>query len=427
MHILCIGINHTSAPVSLRERLAFSEENLRAALARLSCGGECQSLSELIILSTCNRVELYAASADDSFADLERFLSETRGLPVDDFSDALYSWRDRQAVHHLLNVAAGLDSLVLGEPQILGQVTRALELARGVGTVGPLLSRLFQVAIYTGKRARSETHISLNPTSVSSLAARLCEKIVPGLAQAQILVLGAGEMAELAVGSLRKRGATRLVVVNRTLERAQDLAQRWDARAATFEELQQLLSEADILLASTGAPHILVSAEMIKQAMQSRPQRPLVLVDIAVPRDIDPEAAQVGSVHLYDIDNLNAHLEQSLAERIQEVPAVQKVVAEEENLFCKFLETLDMLPLIVELRQQADAIRQAELEKTLRRMPDLTSDERARIEAMSHALVKKLLAQPTERLRREAARPQAPEYAALTRTLFGLNSGSNGD
>lgn len=422
MHIICIGLNHISATLSLRERLAFNEENLRAALARLSCGGEFQTLSELIILSTCNRVELYAASTTDSFTELERFLSQARDLPIPDFSCNLYRLADRQAVHHLLSVAAGLDSLVLGEPQILGQVTRALELARGVGSVGPLLSRLFQVAIFTGKRARSETQISANPTSVSSLAASLCEKIIPDLSQAQIVVLGAGEMAELAVAALRKRGAAHLVVVNRTLERAQEVAQRWDARSATFEVLPHLLSEADILLASTGAPHILVSASMVAEAMKARPQRSLVLIDIAVPRDIDPEAGLVGSVYLYDIDQLNDQLDQSLAGRNHEAPAVRKVVAEEEALFCKFLETLEMLPLIVELHKQAEAIRQVELEKTLRRLPELTSTERARIEAMTHSLVKKLLAQPTERLRREAAQPHAPEYAAITRTLFGLSA-----
>lgn len=422
MHILCIGLNHNSATVSLRERLAFNEENLRTALSRLSCGGEFQTLSELIILSTCNRVELYASCTTDSFTELERFLSEVRVLPLSDFSCNLYRLADRQAVHHLLSVAAGLDSLVLGEPQILGQVTRALELARGVGSVGPLLSRLFQVAIYTGKRARTETQISANPTSISSLAASLCEKIIPNLSQAQIVVLGAGEMAELAVAALRKRGAAHLVVVNRTLERAQEVAQRWDARAATFEELPHLLSVADILLSSTGAPHILVSASMVTEAMKTRPQCSLVLIDIAVPRDIDPKAAQVGSVYLYDIDQLNARLDESLAARHCEAPAVRKVVAEEEALFCKFLETLEMLPLIVELHKQAEAIRQVELDKTLRHLPGLSSTERARIEAMSHALVKKLLAQPTERLRREAAQPYAPEYAAITRTLFGLSA-----
>lgn len=422
MHILCIGLNHTTAPVSLRERLAFDEENLRATLARLSCGDALQSTNELILLSTCNRVELYAVSSTETFTLLESFLAEARGVQVSDFSANLYRLKDRQVVHHLLNVAAGLDSLVLGEPQILGQVTRALELARGVGAAGPLLSRLFQVAIYTGKRARSETLIGVNPTSISSLAAGLCAQKIDNLKRAQIVVLGAGEMAELAVEALRKRGAAQLVVVNRTLARAQALAQHWDARAATFEDMPQLLAEADILIASTSAPHTLITPQMVIQAMQSRPQRPLVLVDIAVPRDIDPDVARVKQVHLFDIDHLNVQLEHFLADRSREAPDVQKVVAEEEALFCKYLETLDMLPLIVELHQQAEAIRQVELDKTLRRLPDLTSAERERIEALTHALVKKLLAQPTQRLRAEAARPHASEYAALTRTLFGLTA-----
>ena len=332
-------------------------------------------------------------------------------------------------MRHLFNVAAGLDSLVIGEPQILGQVTRALELARGQNTAGPILNRLFQSAIHAGKRTRTETAISRNPASVSSLAASLSERVVHHIAEAQIVILGAGEMAELAVEALRKRGANRILVVNRTLERARALALRWDAQAATFENLNTALTSADILIASTGAPHTLISHKMVKDAMTQRAARPLVLIDIAVPRDIDPETANIPHLRLYDMDSLNAQLEHSLAERMAEIPQVKTILEEELTKFEDYLKSLEMLPIIADIHQQAETIRQAELDKTFRRLPDLTEAERARIIAMSQALVKKLLQAPTHRLRAEAACPHAPRYALLPahysgcKTIFSVDSG----
>ena len=424
MHILSIGLNHTTAPVELRERLAFSEDQVRAALARLGCAHTSVTgdIKEMVIISTCNRIEVYAASSHKSLSGLENFLSDARRVPVETLRPHLYHYTDADAVHHLLDVAAGLDSLVLGEPQILGQVTRALELARGVGATGPLLSRLFQAAIHAGKRARTETAISRNPASVSSLAAGLCERSVSDIKKAQIVILGAGEMAELAVETLRKRSAEKLMVVNRTLERALALADRWDAEADTFENLEAALVRADILISSTGAPHIIIGPDMVSAAMTKRSDRPLMLVDIAVPRDIDSDVVKINNVRLHDIDNLNAHLEKSLAERASEVPHVEAILDEEESKFMDFLASLDMLPLIVDMRQQAETIRQAELNKTLRRLPDLNDAERARIEALTQALVKKLLDAPTNRLRAQANTPDAPEYANVARRLFGLSA-----
>lgn len=422
MHIHCLGLNHNTAPLALRERIAFGEDALRAALSRLACGGETQTAQEMVILSTCNRVEVYAASNRKSFAELEAFLSQARGVHLQEIRPHLYRLADEQAVKHLLEVAAGLDSLVLGEPQILGQVTRALELARGAGAAGATLNRIFQAAIHAGKRARTETGIARNPASVSSLAAALAEKVVHPLSQARVVIVGAGEMAELAVEALRKRGANNLLVVNRSLERAQGLAQRWNAQADTFENLETALQGADVLIASTGAPHLILSAEMAQRALQTRPQRPLVLIDIAVPRDIDPLAANLPNLQLYDMDGLRARLEDSLAERAAETPHVRAILEEEAARLMEFLRSMKMLPLIAELRQRAEAIRQAELERALRHL-DLSDSERERIEAMTQALVKKILQEPTQRLRAEAACPHAPEYATVTRTLFGLQAG----
>jgi glutamyl-tRNA reductase len=421
MHILSIGLNHTSAPVQLRERLAFDEEQIRAALSRYDCGNLKTTLAELIILSTCNRIEIYAVTNQVTYEEVEGFLSDTHGVPVHELDPYLYRFKDIDAAQHLFNVAAGLDSLVIGEPQILGQITRSLELARGQNGAGPTLNRLFQAAIHAGKRARTETAISRNPASVSSLAASVAEKTLGHIRTASVVVLGAGEMAELTVEALRKRGVEKIRVVNRTLERAHSLATRWGAEPATFESLQQTLCEADVLISSTGAPHTIVSAQMINDAMRVRGDRALVLIDIAVPRDIDPDAAKIPHVRLFDIDGLNAQLEESLTRRMEEVPRVRQIIAEELFEFEGYLKSLEMLPIIADIHLQAEAIRTAELEKTLRKMPNLTETERERIEVLTRTLVQKLLGHPTRRLRSEASSHRAPEYAALTRLLFNLS------
>lgn len=425
MNIHCLGINHNTASVSLRERLAFSDDQIRSALARLGCGVGLSTLNEMIILSTCNRVEIYAVSSSDPGNELETFLSDIHNISLDELTPHLYHHQNQEAIDHLLQVSAGLDSLVLGEPQILGQVTHALQLARGQNTVGHILSRLFQTAIHAGKRSRTETLISRNPASVSSLAASLASKTVPSIAEAQIVILGAGEMAELAVEALRKRGATRILVVNRTLKRAISLGNRWGAELSTFEHLSDALLRADILIASTGAPHPIVHRQQVEEALQERAERPLVMIDIAVPRDIDEEVGEIENVTLYDMDGLNSQLEDSLAKRSGEVPHVESILAEEKARFDDFLASLDMLPLIANLRKQAESIREAELKKTLRRLPDLGDRDRKRIEALTQALVKKLVDAPIRRLRAEAGNGHAPEFATVTRALFDLPEGPN--
>ncbi len=421
MHIISLGLNHTSAPVPLRERLAFDEDQIRVLLSRYFSGRQKTSLAELIIISTCNRVELYAISDQLVFAELEAVLSDARAVSVDELRPYLYRFEDMKAARHVFDVAAGLDSLVIGEPQILGQITRALELARGQRAAGPTLNRLFQTAIHAGKRARTETAIGRNPASVSSLAASMAEKALGQIKASSVVVLGAGEMAEWTVEALRKRGVKKLRVVNRTLERARVLADRWGAESATFESLQDSLCEADVLISSTGAPHFVVSARLVADVMRLRAERPLVLIDIAVPRDIDPDAGNIPNVKLFDIDGLNGQLEDSLTRRMEEVPRVRQIVREELLKFEDYWKSLEILPIISDIYQQAEIIRTAELEKTLRRMPDLTEAERERIEALTQSLVKKLLDPPTRRLRAEAISQRVPDYAALARLLFDLS------
>ncbi len=423
MHIHCLGLNHRTANVHLRECLAFTDESMKAALARLGCGGILlDSVSEMVILSTCNRVEIYAVSHDPAFDSLEEFLADTRGVSLQEIHPHIYRLSDRQAVEHLLRVAAGLDSLVLGEPQILGQVIHALEISRGQNTAGPVLSRLFEAAAHAGKRVRTETAITQKPASISSVAVRLAADVFPDLSSAEVTVLGAGEMAELVVETLRKRGVSRIRVINRTLQRAHSLADRWGGEANTFESLPESLSQADILIASTGAPHTLVHADLVSQAMKTRPDRPLIMIDIAVPRDIDAEVGEIPGVKVYDMDALQEHLENSLAVRQAEVPGAEKLLAEELGLFMGYLESLDVLSIIRDLRQQVEDIRLAELKKTLRRMPDLSENERERIEVLTEALVKKILHAPIARLRAEARCAHLAEYTFVTRSLFSLQA-----
>ena len=426
--ILCVGLSHHTAGVELRERLTYSPPALKAALARLGCGHNSQpkDLVELAILSTCNRTELYAFSHADRFEPLIEFIAETMEVAPIDFEAHLYRYLNAGAVMHLGRVAAGLDSLILGESQILGQVTEAYEVGLSQRAIGPVLSRLLRTAIHTGKRARTETAISRNPASVSSVAAHLATEVVPDLSAAHIVVVGAGEMAELAVEALRGRQAMNITVVNRTHERAAQLAARWNARALTFEQLGYGLSDADVVIMSTGAPHILIKPPLVQSVMARRPDRPLVFIDIALPRDVDPDVDGIPNVHCYDIDDLETRVTGSLAERQQEVPRVEAIVAEETDGFMMWLHSLEIAPVIAGLHAKADAIRRAEVEKTLRHLSHLDEDDRKRIEVLTESLVNKLLHDPTLRLKAEAGNGHAAEYAAAIRHLFALNSPQHG-
>lgn len=423
-HILCLGLNHTTADVALRERLAFSHQNLETNLDRkrdwLDSGFDSSEFEELVILSTCNRVELYAVAHQPVFDRLETFLAETRDCPKTDFSDATYRLSDKDAVLHLLEVAAGLDSMVVGEPQILGQVNDAYSTAREKGTTGKILSRLFETAIRTGKRARTETTISKNPASIASIAASLIVEKVPDLSSAKIMIFGAGEMAELAIEALRKRGAQSVLVVNRTFKHAEELAQRWDGKAAGLETMLDHLPDMDIVIASTGAPHLVLQSSMVEQAMRHRSNHRVVIVDIAVPRDVDPQVKTIPGVSLYDLDMLTDYLEHNIAQREAEVPKVKSIIFEELNAFEGFLISLKVLPLICDIHHQANTIRQVELRKTIRRMQGLTPEMEQHLEVLTKSIVTKILHSPITRLKAEANGQNAADYSKVARALFGL-------
>jgi glutamyl-tRNA reductase len=422
VNLFCLGLSHKTAPLALRERLAYSDQARRAALSRLDCGRSTapSGLRELAILSTCNRLELYAIGHGNCQPDLTDLLAEGTGVPAAEFAPHLYTHVNAQAAAHLCQVAAGLDSLVLGEPQILGQVVEAYEMARGQGAAGPVLAALFRAAIRAGKRARTETAISRGAASISSVAVRLASAVVPNLAAAHVVLLGAGEMAALAAEALRAHGVARLTIVNRSHHGAAELARRWEAAVVTFERLPQALAAADIVIASTAAPHILVGPALVRASQADRPERPLVFIDIAVPRNVDPAVTEVPNVHYHDIDDLQGRLNGSLAERERERPAVEAIIQAEAEAFVRWFASLDLAPLIVDLRRRAEEIRQAELERALQRLPGLNDAERQRVEALSQALVNKLLHDPTMRLKAAIGNGHSAEYAETIRHLFDL-------
>jgi glutamyl-tRNA reductase len=427
MQIHCLGVNHQIAELSLREKLAFTEEEIQEIYLNWRQKKDRATLhvDEILILSTCNRVEMYAIAEEWKFTQLERFLCTNRKVSSRELDGHIYRLEGKDAIDHLFRVAAGLDSLVLGEPQILGQVARSFQLAQEQGVVGPVLSRLLQTALHAGKRARNETAISQSPTSIASAAIRLVEDLIPGLPAASIGILGAGEMSELVASALLKHGGRRFSFFNRTFKRAKALATRLGGVAFSSSQLPRQLENLDVLITSTGAPNPLITHEMVVSAMACRPERRLVLIDIAVPRDIEVAVSDISNVYLYDFDSLQRFLERSLAERRDEIPRVEAILAEEREEFLNYLSTLEVVPLISAIHQQAEEIRKAELEKTLRHLPNLTVEDRQRLDALTSALVKKLLHAPIHHLREEAGTPNAAQVALAARTLFGLDGSAS--
>jgi glutamyl-tRNA reductase len=408
MHILCAGINHATAPLNIRERLAF-DADFKPALN--------ESFAGLIVLSTCNRVELYVVSHAKDFSPLEKLLAQHGNIDPLELTQHVYRHADEAAADHLMRVAAGLDSLVLGESQILGQTTRALESALAENTSTPLLTRLFQKAIHTGKRVRSETGIARNPMSIAGVAVRLASENLPQLKNMQVSVLGAGETASLVVGALRQRGVENLQVLNRTLRHAEELAGFWGGSARPLSDLPVALQSSDLVVSSVQSPQPIVQTQTVASAMQVRPQRPLTLIDVAVPRNVEPETAHIPNVFLHDMDNLQTYLKHSEASRQSEQPHAEKIISEELNEFRDYLRTYQILPVITALYERAESIRANEVEKSLKRMTSLTEAEQARVQAMSRAIVSKILHVPTSHLKNSE---HAVEYAGILKTLFEL-------
>ena len=419
MEIVVVGLNHKAAPVEVRERLAFAPARQEEALAALL-----QRASEGVILSTCNRTEVYAVVQDaaDGAQAVTDFLGEFHGLTAEAFAPYLYGKLGEEAVDHLFSVASGLDSMILGEPQILGQVRAAYEIASACHAAGPVLSWAFHHALKVGKQVRSETEISRNAVSISYAAVELARKIFGGLAGRTVLVVGAGKMGELAARTLLDNGLTGVVVTNRTHARAVELAARFGGRAVEFARLPELLAEADVVISSTGASDFVLTATLVRQVMRGRRNRPLFLIDIAVPRDVDPRVQECDDVYLYDIDDLQAVCAANLEERRKEVARARKIIEAELQAFRDWWGSLEVVPTITALRQRAEQIRQAELHKALGRMGDLTERQRSTLEALTSAIVNKMLHQPITRLKAQSNGDGASAgYVRAVRELFALD------
>ena len=414
MHITLVGISHKTAPVAVRECFAFGPEELPAALPRF--GGAA------VLLSTCNRTEVYLTAHHPITAGSVIALLRELKVSADAAENAFYHHTDLEAARHLFRVSAGIESMVLGESEILGQVRSAFAAATSAHTHNAVLSRLFHAAIRVGRRVRSETHIGRHAVSVSSTAVALARRTLGDLTSRTVLVVSAGEAGKLAARSLAESGASRLLVTSRTASRAQELAADLAGEPVPFGHLGQAMAEADIVISSSSAPDYLIGAQAVAQAVAQRDGRPLLLIDIAVPRDVDPSVRDFSRVHLYDIDDLQSLVEQNLGARRREVAKAEHIVDEELGRFSEWLRTQGMVPTVAALRARADALREEELARTLKRLPDLSPRQRQRVEAMANALVKKLLHDPIARLKSS----DGERYVAAVRELFDLDGASTG-
>jgi glutamyl-tRNA reductase len=393
VNISVTGLSHHDTPVQLRELFAFSADQIVPALQRLPAD------RAGTILSTCNRTELYLATEGPLDRDAAvAALTAARGEPAPE-AIAFYHYTGGDAVQHLFRVASGVESLVVGESEILGQVREAFSAATAAGRGNAVLARLFHSALRVGRRARSETEISAHGLSVSALAVSLSRKILGDLRRKTVLVVGAGEAGKRSAGALAQSGVGRLMVTTRRSGLAEEIARELNGVALPFDELALALAEADVVISSTAAPATIISRDDVRAAMRSRAQRPLLIVDIAVPRDVEAGARGVDGVHLFDIDDLQAAAEANLEARKREIGAVEVIVEDEVKRFATWLDGRRVAPTIAALRQRAEVTRRAEVERTLARMDSLSAEDRQRVEAMSKALVKRLLHAPVTRLR----------------------------
>jgi glutamyl-tRNA reductase len=412
--VIVLGVSHHGAPLDVRERLAFRGAEVLPTLARLR---ERAAAREGVLLSTCNRTELYLVDGHaDAVAEGWSLLSERLGADASAYG---YVRRDRDAAAHLFRVASGMDSLVVGEAQIHGQVRDAWEASRAAS--GTILNRLFQSALLVGGRVRSETTLGQGALSVSTAAVQLAKKIFGGLTGRRAMVLGAGEMAELALASLQREGVRAAIVANRTFERAAELAAHYGATAVRYDEAWEALAEVDLLLCSTAAPRPVVSVERVRAAVDARGDRPLCILDIAMPRDVDPAVATLDNVFLYDIDDLRAVVSANLARRASALPAAEAVITAEVEKFWQWVAGLAAVPVLTQLRDEMNRMRERELVAALRRLPDLTPEQRAAVEYFSLSLMNKFLHEPTVRLRAAAANGRGLGVVDAARYLFALD------
>jgi len=418
--LLTLGVSHKTAPVALRERLAFSDEQAAKFAAQALATPD---VREAVVISTCNRTEVYLVVGDAvrAEADVLGLLARRSGIRLTELAEVIYSPRNCDAARQLYRVTAGLDSMIVGESEVQGQVRRAHEAAMTAGCTGPLSNRLFAAALSTGKRVRSETAIASSRVSLPSVAVDLAKDLLGDLARLHVVILGAGETSELTARALADGGARTVFVANRHADRALGLAERFGGSVVSLDGLPEQLAKADIVLSSTSSPHHIVGREELELVMRERERRPLLLIDIAVPRDVDPACAELEGVTLYDIDDLQALVARNLSSRLGEVPRAEAIVEEEIRRFARWLGQLDAVPTVTALREHANAIVEQVLAENAGSWESASARDLARVEAIARALVSRLLHEPTIRLR-SFSEERGHGTIELVRELFDLDS-----
>lgn len=423
MHILVTGFNHTTAPITLRERLAFAEDRLRLARSQLR---QMKSIMECVIVSTCNRMELYVVCDQLHTGEYysRAFLEQWFRIPSEELKPHLYCKKNQEAVNHLFQVVSGLDSMVLGETQILGQIKSFFFAAQQEGTTGTLFNMLFKQAITFGKRVHAETVIGQNPVSVSYAAVELAKKMFASLNGKSILLIGAGKMSELTAKHFTAASETRVQVVNRTLQHAQELAKRFQGEACSWEQLPQLLLEADVVVSSTGATEMVITAEQYASVLQKRTS-PIFLIDIAVPRDIEPTLHQIENVFLYNIDDLNDIVDGNKKIRLKEAEKIQKWIVDESVQYLEWVQTLGVIPLISALREKSLMAQEEVYASIERKLPDLTEKQKKVIRKHTKSLVNQFLRDPIVRVKELAVQDEREQALAYFSHLFALENLDN--
>jgi glutamyl-tRNA reductase len=418
--LLALGVSHKTAPLDLRERLALTEGRAVSALRELTAAA---GIHEAAAISTCNRTELYLIVSDPVEAESTALGVLTRQAEIrpTELLGHLYSLRSAEAARHLLRVTAGLDSMIVGEAEIQGQVKRAYELALVEGGTGPILNRLFRGALAAGGRAREETGISEKGVSIPSVAVELARRTLGDLSDRRVLVVGAGETAELVARALVARGVHTVFVANRHYDRAIGLAQRFDGSAVRFEELPEQLARADIVVTATNSPHHIVERDDLAQVMEGRRERPLLAIDLAVPRDIEPACREIGGVSVHDIDDVQQIVERNASGRDAEAKRAERIIDAELDRFQHWLASLEVVPTIAALRERGDEIVRRVLAENESRWESLSEADRERLETMAKAIASRLLHEPTLRMRRSAGSDDAYLYVSALRELFGLD------
>lgn len=414
-----IGVNHNSAPLDVRERLAVPETQLPDAVQHLV---KQPGVDEGMVLSTCNRVEVLASSSEAP-ADLRGFLRSYFGVSPETINPHIYEFQEREAVRHVFRVAASLDSMVVGEPQILGQVKEAYTIARSLGAINSALEALLSRAFAVAKKVRSETAIGSTSVSIASVAVQLAEKIFGSLEGKTVYLIGAGKMAELAARHLIGHGAKKIIVSNRTYERAASLAESFAGETVPFERMHETAAQADIILTSTGATEPLFRREHGERLLKGRRNRPVFFIDIAVPRNVDPAVNKLDGLFVYDVDDLQSVASNNSAERKKEAERAEKIVEAEVDRFAVRMKSLHLVPTIVSLQEYCETIRQAEIDRIRGRLGSITPEQEAAIEAMTRGIINKLLHTPITTLKSSATEPEAATIQDMVRRLFNLNNG----